>query len=190
MNHLFYTEAIRKYQLRICPFIEVKKSFFSTTLLHPYRMWQALNYSKLTRALTIRCASGDGLKDVYMPVPIGKLIPVTKDLDISPKIGDIMNFKYRAKGSPENHPMRHVVYKVYQGSSNEERPQIPDGDAPGNLDQLKQTRIEGWAKQIHREFLGAPNYSEDKAAGNTDSGSSLQGFRSTTVKGTLVNIAP
>lgn len=187
MNHLFYTENIRNYQLRICPFIEVKKKFFTTTLLHPYRMSQALNYNKLTRALTVRCASRDGTKGAYMPVPIGKFSPATKDTDISLKAMNIVNFEYHAKGSPGSHPMRHVINTESQRPNDEERPKTLDRATFGDLDQLKQTRIKGWAEEIRLEFLD--NGTGDKAARVTDSSSDFKDFRATIVNGMSMNIA-
>lgn len=162
----------------------MKKRFFTTTLLHPYRLSQTLNYNKLTRALTIRCAIVDSLNKRYIPVPIGKVVPVTKVTDASLENLSIVAFEYPAKGSPENHPMRHLIDKERQAANNEGGQNILNGAGSSNLEQIKQTRIESWAEQMYREFCDC---SGDKFRSCTDADSSLQGLRNATKTGTLVN---
>ena len=155
MNHILYAEGIRNFQLRLCPFIDVKKNFFKTTLLDPYTIGQAMNYNKLARALTIRCASWNELNSAYTPVPIKKIVPASKHAELALKSKGLFDFEYYGKGSLDSHPLRHLVEdEEGQGSGNEPRPKVLPRVDSGNLEETKHVRIEGWAQQISGEPLG------------------------------------
>lgn len=179
MNHIFYAEGIQDFQLRLCPFVSVKENFFKTTLLHPYRMGPALDYRKLTRSLTVRCASWNERDKRYTPVQIGGLVPVTtKDSDVAMMSGELVKFEYRGKGSIEDHPLRHVV-------DDAEPPRLPAGVASGDLEQARQTRIEGWAEQLQPE---APTGAFGDTAGEYIlSSSSTPGLSINGTEGMLMN---
>ena len=186
MNHIVYAEGIRNFQLRFCPFIEIKKNFFKTTLLDPYTIGQAMNYNKLTRALTIRCASWNELNSVYTPVPIKKIVPAFKHPDVALKSKELFDFEYCGKGSSDSHPLRHLVEdEEGQGSGNEPPPKkLPRVDS-SNLEQTKHVRIEGWAQQIAGELLGDDfgNVTRQLVAPR----SNIVRFESGSDNGTLVN---
>lgn len=186
VNHVFYTEGIQNFQLSFYPFVDMKKRFFKTTILHPYRIGPELNYYKLFRAYTVRCALWNGLDGHYMPIPIGILVPVTKDTDISSKSKELMDFKYCEKGSLETHPLRHVAGdEERQVSCPQKQPRTLARGVLGELQQAKQIRIEGWAQQLPQETL--TNGPGTMTGGSLVSGLNIPELNISTIGGMLTS---
>jgi hypothetical protein len=159
VNHLFYAEDIQKFQLRLCPFIDIKRKFFRTTLLNPYKLDPVVYSPKLTTALTIRCASWNEPKNSYIPFKVGNIVPATKDpsLASASKSRYYTNFEYREKGGPENNPLRHLRDDEESPTqSNDVRSEIGAGLVPGTAEYNKQLRIGAWAQQIGDIFGEVP----------------------------------
>jgi hypothetical protein len=165
-------------------FVDVKNKFFRTTLLHPYKMGPEINYRKLTRALTVRCAPWDELKASYVRLGIKKVVPVTKNPNIASKPTEFVNFEYRGKGNFESHPLRNFVDdEDRQTQNNKAQPEIGIGAVQVNPKQINQARIEGWAQKIPLEApcenLG------DMVGGFIHSSGNFPGFQSNPALGTL-----
>lgn len=155
MNHLFYTEDVQKFQLRLCRFTDIQKRFFRTTLIHPYKMDPTAYASKLVTALSIRCAPWNELKNSYIPIRVGTIVPSTKDLGLVSKSRDHTTFKYREKGGPNDNPMRHLKNdEEIQNQTKEVRPGMGPGLVPGTEEHNKHLRIGAWAQQTAYDTLG------------------------------------
>jgi hypothetical protein len=129
-----------------------------------------MNYGKLGRAVTIRCAPWGGLKANYLPTPIRKLVPAAKGHESILKVGGLVKLEYCGKGKPENHPLRHLVDdEECQDSNSELRPNTSGTELSRDLELVKKTRIEGWAQQIPGTF---PNSDFGDVAGQLVSSSS------------------
>lgn len=123
--------------------------FLETTLLHPCQTGPANDYSNLSRALTVRCATWDASNANYVPLPMGTFLPAVRISNAELKSMKTMGnseFKYRGKGNLEDSPLRHFRNDENNHILDE---LIPSGEvAPIDSELAQQVRIEGWAQQI------------------------------------------
>jgi hypothetical protein len=159
-------------------FTDIKSKFFRTTLLHPYKMGP-IDYPKLTRALTVRCAPWDELKASYVCLRMKKVVPVTKNPNIASN-----PMEYRGKGDLESHPLRQFIDdEDGQTQNNNTRPEIGIKVIQANPNQINQARIEGWAQKI---LLEAPCENLGGMVGGLiHSSGNLPVFQSNPATGTL-----
>jgi hypothetical protein len=107
-NHVFYSEAEENFQLVLKPIVDIKKSYFETTLLETLQLRPQCNYRNLANAVTVRIALYSHERCLYFSVKNLKFTPAVKLEDKDCGLTEWAQFKYSSTCNSSMYHQDHV----------------------------------------------------------------------------------
>ncbi|EKD19022.1 uncharacterized protein L3040_006516 [Drepanopeziza brunnea f. sp. 'multigermtubi'] len=147
VDHLFYIENHKNIKLALKYFVDVRWSFFETTLLdnlHVSFIGDS-DYEKLTHGVTVRAAPYSPAKGSWVPDKKMRLVPIPAGVIYAGAF--TIPFIYNCKGDPEDNPMRHHPTETTEAphvDSLASPPRLNDVPAPST----KAEAVDQWTQHL------------------------------------------
>lgn len=161
-KHIFYSEGEEDFKLVLKPIIDIRKSYFETTLLDPLQLSSKCNHHTLPKASTIRIANYNHKNCLYVSTNTLKFAPAVNSEDMDRGLKDWINYTYCPTGELSQNlrdPATVTQASLFATIQNDPGPVRPAIVQQTTSREIKNASIQQWAQNISTKSacpLGLP----------------------------------